>query len=57
MENIKTVLILVELDNGNAHQVLATKENKKLALTILAQMEGKLLLDAELVPFELEKKQ
>lgn len=56
MENeIARVLIIVELKNGNAHQLLATRENKKLAVDLLGQMEGAIRLDKKLVPFELQK--
>lgn len=37
---IKKILIVVEIDNGNAHQVLASKENKDLAINFLGQLEN-----------------
>lgn len=55
--NIKVVLIVIETDEGRAHQVLASAHNKMFALKMLAGLQGGLKLDKELVPFTLELKQ
>jgi len=52
-KDIKTVLILVEFENGNAHQVLATKEHKKIMIDLLATMSGGLKLSEEIEPLTL----
>lgn len=55
MNNIKKILILVELDDGNVHQVYTTKEQKEMALHLLKnEKRGKLMLSKE--PIELEFK-
>lgn len=57
LEDIDTIVILVQLKNGNAHQVLTTKENKKIALQIITASDGgKLALDKELMPITFETK-
>lgn len=55
MSEIKTILVLVELENGNAHQVLASKTQKEIALQILKNEDkGVLMLDQEIMPITLE---
>lgn len=57
-EDVNTIAIFIQLKNGNAHQVLASKENKHLALTLLAKLESGLKLTTEIEPvqFKLKKK-
>lgn len=49
-DDIKTVVIIVEFNNGNAHQVLTTKENKKILIGLLATMDNGLKLSETLEP-------
>lgn len=51
---ITTIAILVELDNGNAHQVLASKEMKEIILNFLTQEDGKLRLSDRIEPITFE---
>lgn len=54
---IKTIAVLVELENGNAHQLLATKEQKITALHFLKNEEtGYLQLSEEIEPIEFKSK-
>lgn len=53
MEGIDKILIIVEY-KGNAHQVLASKDNKELVLQMLSSLENGLKLDKELEPYELK---
>ena len=53
---IKTILILVELDNGNAHQVLADAETKEICMNLLTNDEGVLRLSHRIEPITLEKR-
>jgi hypothetical protein len=55
-ENIKTVVVLVEFEDGSVHQVLASAENKSLALNMLARLQGKLMLSKEMEPIEFKDK-
>ena len=53
---IKTILILVELDNGAVHQVLTTKEQKEICLTVLrSEQSGSILLSDRVEPIMLEE--
>ena len=52
---IKTILILVELDGGEVHQVLARKEQKEVMLELLRSPKGVILLSDRVEPVELEK--
>jgi hypothetical protein len=56
-DEIETIVILVQLKNGSAHQVLTSKENKEVALRIIAAEDGTLKLDQEIMPvvFEIKK--
>ena len=52
---ITTVLVLVELDNGHVHQVLAPAEQKDLCLQLLRSEDGVLRLSERVEPITLEK--
>jgi len=52
---IKTILILVELDNGHVHQVLASKEQKEICVNLLKSEEGIIRLSERVEPIILEK--
>lgn len=56
LEDIETVLIVVQFKDGSAHQVLTTKENKNSAVLIIASADGGLKLDKELMPIILKTK-
>ena len=49
-DDIEKVVIIVEFNNGNAHQVLTTKENKKILIGLLATMDNGLKLSGTLEP-------
>ena len=51
---IQTILILVELDNGHVHQVLASKEQKEICMALLRSEEGVLRLSERVEPITLE---
>lgn len=51
---ITQVLILVEMDNGHAHQVLTSKEHKDLVLQLLRNDEGVLQLSERVKPITVE---
>jgi len=51
---IQTTLILVELDNGHVHQVLASKEQKEICMALLRSEEGVLRLSERVEPITLE---
>jgi hypothetical protein len=48
-DEIETIVILVQLKNGSAHQVLTSKENK-VALRMIAIQDESLKLDKEIMP-------
>lgn len=52
---IQTILILVELNNGHAHQVLASAEQKEICMALLRSEEGVLRLSDRVEPVVLEK--
>lgn len=56
-DDIETILIIVQFKDGSAHQVLTTKENKKIAVQMIALADQGLKLDKELAPIILEHKQ
>lgn len=56
LQDVKKVLIIVELEDGSAHQVLATSDEKKTALFAMVATGGKLVLDKELMPIVLKTK-
>ncbi|MFM9825332.1 hypothetical protein [Flavobacterium sp.] len=57
IEDIEVIVMIVQFKDGSAHQVLTTKENKKIALQIIASADGKLTLDKELAPVIFEYKE
>ena len=52
---VETVLVLVEMDNGHVHQVLASAEQKDLCLQLLRSEDGVLRLSERVEPITLEK--
>jgi len=56
LNDIETVVIIVQFKDGSAHQVLTTKENKQIAVSLIAEMDGRLVLDKELLPVTFEYK-
>lgn len=52
IDDIELVAIIVQFKDGNAHQVLASNENKQIYLRMLATMEGSLKLTKEILPVE-----
>jgi hypothetical protein len=52
---IRTILILVELDNGHVHQALASAEQKEICMALLRSEEGVLRLSERVEPVMLEK--
>ena len=56
LDDIELIAIMVQLKNGEAHQVLAKKEDKYLALMLLGQMGGGLKLSNEIEPMTFRKK-
>lgn len=52
---IKTIVVLVELNNGNVHQVLTTKEQKQCALQILLSENGNLQVSDALEPINFKR--
>ena len=51
---IKTILVLVELENGHVHQVLTTADQKEICLSLMRSKDGKLLLSERIEPITLE---
>lgn len=51
---INQVLVLIELDSGHVHQVLASKEQKDLVVQLLRSDEGILRLSERVEPIKLE---
>ncbi len=47
---VKTILVLVELDNGHVHQVLASAEQKEICLALMRTENGVLLLSERVAP-------
>lgn len=52
---VKQTLVLVEMDNGNVHQVLASPEQKEICLNLMQCDEGVLSLSERVEPVILEK--
>jgi len=50
---IKKVLVLVELENGAAHQVLSTHDKKIIALNFM-KIDGSLLLSENIAPITID---
>ena len=55
MHEIKTILILVEMNDGKVRQVLANKEMKEACLHLLKK-DGVLQVTEEIMPIEIEYK-
>lgn len=55
MNEIKTVLVLVEMNDGKVRQVLANKEMKEAYLHLLKK-DGVLQVTEEIMPIEVEFK-
>jgi hypothetical protein len=51
---INRILILVELDGGHVHQVLADPEKKEICMGLLQTEDGRLLLSERVEPITLE---
>ncbi|WP_298845578.1 hypothetical protein [uncultured Clostridium sp.] len=56
-DDIKTILVVVEFNDGNTHQVLSTKEHKKLSLQFLSGLDDGLTMSKEIETFTLDVKQ
>ena len=55
MNEIKTILILVEMNDGKVRQVLANKDMKEAFLHLLKK-DGSLQVTEEIMPIEIEYK-
>jgi hypothetical protein len=55
-EDFEKIVIVVQLKNGCAHQVLSTSDNKIILLKMLSKMDGTLNLSKEIEPFILKTK-
>lgn len=55
MENIKKIVILVELNDGSVHQVLTTKEQKRAALLMLLGESKTLQVSEALEPMSFKR--
>jgi len=53
MDDIKTILILVEMNDGKVRQVLANKEMKESCLHLLKK-DGVLQVTEEIMPIEID---
>lgn len=53
ISDIETIAILVQVD-GNCHQVLTSKENKQLLITMLSGMDDGLNLSDKIEPVKFE---
>jgi hypothetical protein len=51
---IQKVLVLVELENGHVHQVLADAEQKEICVNLMRSEDGALQLSKRLKPVTLE---
>ena len=51
---INKILVLVELENGDAHQVLASREQKEICVHLLRSEDGQLRLSQKIKPIKLE---
>jgi hypothetical protein len=52
---IKTILVLVELDNGHVHQVLSSHDQKEICVSLMKTEHGKILLSKRVKPVVLEE--
>lgn len=57
IDDIETVAVLVQFKNGDAHQVLASKEMKKVMLHMLVSEKGTLSLSEAIEPVQFKAKQ
>lgn len=55
-DDIKTILICVEMTDGSVRQVLTSKETKKMFIDLLGKFDDGLKLSEELMPFGLQTK-
>ena len=51
-KEIKTIVVLLEFEDGSVRQVLTTKEQKQLALGLLINGKGVLQCSDAIEPFE-----
>jgi hypothetical protein len=51
---VKRILVLVELDNGHAHQVLTSYEKKEICLNLMKAENGEIMLSKRIKPVILE---
>jgi hypothetical protein len=51
---INKILVLVELENGDAHQVLTSREQKEICVHLLRSEDGQLRLSQKIKPIKLE---
>lgn len=56
MENIKTIVVLLEFEDGSVRQVLTTKQQKELALKFLVDDNGSLVVSKEIEPLNFKDK-
>lgn len=52
--NYKTILVLLEFEDGSVRQVLTTKEQKELALQMMVSESGKVMVSDEIEPITLK---
>lgn len=52
---VHKILILVELENGSVHQVLASAEQKEICIALMRSEEGVLRLSERVEPITLEE--
>ena len=55
IEDVKTILVMVEMNDGKIRQVLAKKEIKEACLHFMSK-DGTLHVTEEIMPFEIEYK-
>ena len=55
LNDVKHILIAIAGDDGEFHQVIASKENKRIALIHIYQLEGCLNVSKEVQPFTIIK--
>lgn len=51
---VKRILVLVELENGHAHQVLTSHEQKEIYLNLMKAENGEIMLSKRIKPVILE---
>lgn len=55
INDIEQLVVIVQI-NGNAHQVLLSKQDKELTKHFLANLQGGLKLASEMMPLKFEFK-